>query len=78
MSCHLTSLHELRDVGRDARADDDELLLFKSALAVVAGFDPDSVVQQDRNLMVEFFFRFGVGNGNAGALVSQKESAGNA
>ena len=73
-----TGLHELRHVGGHAGADDDELLLFEGALAVVAGFDTDAVVEQLRDFVVKFFFRLGVGDGDASALVSQKKRAGDA
>ena len=41
-------LHQLRHVERNARADDDQVLIAKCALAVLAGFNADAVVEQQQ------------------------------
>jgi hypothetical protein len=66
------------NVGRDAGADDDEVLLFECALAVIASFDSDAAIEKQRYLVVQFFLGLCVRDGDTSALVSQKQSAGDA
>ena len=63
----LAGLHQLRHVERDARADDDQVLVAKCALAVLPGLDADAVIEQQRNLVAKLLFRLGIGDGNARA-----------
>ena len=71
-------MDELRHVERHARADDDEVLIAEGALAVLAGFDADAVIEQHRNFLAQKLRGLGVGDGNVRAARLQEQSAGHA
>jgi hypothetical protein len=71
-------MHQLRDVEGNPRADHDQVLIAKSALAVLSGFDADAVIEQHRNLIAQLLGRLGVGHGDGCAAFGKKQSAGHA
>ena len=74
----LARLHQLRHVEGHAGADDDQVLIAEGALAMLAGFDPDAVVEQRGNFLAKLLWRLGIGDGDPRAPVRQKQSAGHA
>ena len=59
-----TRLHQRRRIDRNARADHDQVLSAKGALAVAAGFDRDAMVEQHRDFVAQFVAALGVGDGD--------------
>ena len=47
---------------RHSRADHDQVLVLKGALAVLSGFDRNSLLQQRRDFLVKLLLRLGIGN----------------
>jgi hypothetical protein len=68
----LAGVHEWRDIVRNAGADDDQVLLAEGSLAVLSGFNGDTLVEQRRNLRPELLLRFLVGDGDARASRLEK------
>ncbi len=56
---------QLRQVRRHSGADDNEVLVPEGALAVLAGFDRDALVQQRLDLVLKLLLPLGIGDGNA-------------
>ena len=65
---------QLRLVRRDARADDDKILVAKGALAVAAGLNRYAAIQQRGHFFLQLRFGLGVGNDDLSAVFLQKNS----
>ena len=77
-NAHGARLRQLWNVGRHARADHDEVLLAEGALAVAAGFDGDTEIEQGADVGAQVVLGLGVGGGDAGAALLQKLGGGDA
>ncbi len=64
---------KLRLVRGNTGADDNQVLIAKGSLAVLAGFNDYTAVQQRRNFALQLCFCFGIGNRNACATLLQKK-----
>ena len=74
----LARVYQLRNVEGHARTDDDQVLIAKCAFAVLSGFHADAVIEQQRDFLAKLLLRSGVGDGDLGAALGQKQSAGRA
>jgi hypothetical protein len=73
LDAELAGLGEARRIYRDAGADDDQVLVAESALAMNAGLDRNALIQQLRDQAPELGLRLGVGDGDAGAAALQEQ-----
>ena len=77
-NAEFASVHQLRHVERDARADDDQVLIAKRPLTVLPGLNVDALIQQQRNLLAKLLLGLGIRDRDLRAALLQKQSAGHA
>ena len=72
----IARLDQLRGIEGDAGADYDQVLAAKGAVAVAAGLDGDSVLEEEQNFFAKLGFGLGVGDSDTGSAGFEEKGGG--